>query len=79
MPIIEKDVRPEVSRMKDHEVIQQSAAQIDTRLASPEDFIILQPGEAEVPSHGQQGKTPAERRKLLQKAADAPGKSKLTI
>jgi hypothetical protein len=82
MPAIEKDNRPAVSRMKDNEVIQQSEAQINSRLARPEDFVVLSPEEgitAETPGHGQQGKTAAERRKLMKTAADAPGKSKLSI
>jgi len=82
MPIIEKDVRPELSRMKDHELIQQSGAQINCRLARPEDFVVLTPEEgitAETPGHGQCGDSKKEYRRLLEKAADAPGKSKLTI
>jgi hypothetical protein len=72
--IIEHDPRPELSHMEDNEPIQQSENQINPYLARPEDFVVLQPGEAEVPSHNQQGRTAAERRKLL-KQVDEHGKS----
>jgi hypothetical protein len=73
--IIEKIPNREVGKGKDNEVIELSWTQSTPGDAKAEDFIVLQPGEAETPSHGQCGKTESEYRKLLQKSAAVKGKS----
>ena len=76
--IIEKDVRPEKGKGKDNEVITLSRAQHDTYLADPREFVVLQPDEgvnAEVPAHGQHGRSLEELQSLLLKAAQDRGKS----
>jgi hypothetical protein len=75
--IITKDVRPEKGKGEDNAVIILARNQVDPYQARPEDFEILEDGEAEYVGHGQHGTSEAERRKIEKASASDHGKSPL--
>jgi hypothetical protein len=79
-PIVEKLRRRERGEGKDHSKIELSSNQMTPGDALAPEFVVLTPDQgitAEVPSHGQHGRSKSDHRKLLQKSAADRGKSPL--